>query len=243
MTLHMTAAMLEWMKSHNRSLLIYLLISAFILMNGNFAKLPIIHYNISLVRKSIDWIWIYMINVLLSNSSIKIVCKIFLWYSCNGKYSESNTARVLWLYLLHNHCSQHLVMTMAKWIIIGVITSSSQPELDSSLALHLDCFQNLFALLLCTLLLHFVYLSRQLNMAIEPHLLTLGHDTINSGHSCCYTLEALTYWTHDLLYWFLARNGLAVCRGSDSPISFSENTLNSYSLPSSEQGVTWAQVS
>ena len=129
------------------------------------------------------WIWIYMINVLLSNSSIKIVCKIFLWYSCNGKYSESNTARVLWLYLLHNHCSQHLVMTMAKWIIIGVITSSSQPELDSSLALHLDCFQNLFALLLCTLLLHFVYLSRQLNMAIEPHLLTLCDNTVNSGHT------------------------------------------------------------
>ena len=86
-------------------------------------------------------------------------------------------------------------MTMAKWIIIGVITSSSQPELDSSLALHLDCFQNLFALLLCTLLLHFVYLSRQLNMAIEPHLLTLCHNTVHSKlwtyliHATLETLE------------------------------------------------------
>ena len=36
-----------------------------------------------------------------------------------------------------------------------------------------------------------------------------------------------------LQYWFLARIGLAVVRGSDSPISFSAKTLNSYSFPSS----------
>ena len=94
-----------------------------------------------------------------------------------------HTVRVLCCISYTPTAAKHLVMTMAKWIIIGVITSSSQPELDSSLALHLDCFQNLFALLLCTLLLHFVYLSRQLNMAIEPHLLTLCDNTVNSGHT------------------------------------------------------------
>ena len=36
-----------------------------------------------------------------------------------------------------------------------------------------------------------------------------------------------------LQYWFLARMGLAVVRASDSPISFSAKTLNSYSFPSS----------
>ena len=109
------------------------------------------------------------------NPVLKLYAKYF--GGINGPYSES-----IMLYLLHTHCSQTFGNDHGQ--VDNNWHHHLQPELDSSLSLHLYCFQNLFALLLCTLLLHFVYLSRQLNMAIEPHLLTLCDNTVNSaGHT------------------------------------------------------------
>ena len=71
------------------------------------------------------------------------VLKLYAKYfgGINGPYSES-----IMLYLLHTHCSQTFGNDHGQ--VDNNWHHHLQPELDSSLSLHLYCFQNLFALLL-----------------------------------------------------------------------------------------------